>query len=59
MATVQIKHPNDEYFEVLVDGKYIGFANHDEDGWAGMDKIEKLVEALAKALGADFEHIDR
>ena len=58
MATVQIKQIDDEQIEVLVDGEYIGFANHDEDGWAGMDKVEKIAEALAKALGAKFEVIE-
>ncbi len=57
MAKVQIKQVDDERIEVLVDGKEIGWADHDEDGWAGMAKVEEIAEALAKALGAKFERI--
>lgn len=56
MATVQINHIDDDQFEVLVDGKEIAWANHDEDGRQGMGKMEELAEAMAKALGATFEH---
>ena len=55
MAAVQIKQIDDENIVVLVDGKEIGWANHDEDGWAGIQKVEEIAEGIAKALGADFE----
>lgn len=57
MATVQVKQIDDEQIEIFANGMLIGFANHDEDGWAGMEKVEMIAEALAKALGADFERI--
>lgn len=57
MAKVQVNHIDDDQLEVLVDGKLIAWANHDEDGRQGMGKVEELAEAMAKALGADFEHI--
>lgn len=54
MTRVKIQRIDDENIVVLVDNVPIGGANHDEDGWAGMEKVEQIVEALAKALGADF-----
>ena len=57
MVKMQIKHIDDEQIVVLVDGSEVGYANHDEDGWNGMGKIENIVEAMAHALGANFEHI--
>ena len=59
MAKVQIKQIDDEQIEVLVDGKHIGSANHDEDGSVGMAKVEEIAKAIAKAVGADFEIIYR
>jgi len=58
MAKVQIKQIDDEQIVVLVDNVPIGEANHDEDGWSGMHKVDIIVEALASALGVDFERIE-
>lgn len=46
-----IKQPNEERIEIFLNGEYIGFANHDEDGWSGMEKVEKIVKKIANKLG--------
>ena len=57
MARVQLKTIDDESLEILVDGKSICSANHDEDGWQGMDAVGDLARNMAKALGVSFEEI--
>ena len=36
----------------FVNGKEVGYANHDEHGWAGMLACEELFIATAAAVGA-------
>lgn len=55
MAKIQIHQVDDENIVVLVDNVPVGYANHDEDGRVGMGKVEEIAEAIAKALGMDFE----
>lgn len=43
---------SDESFEVNLDNKYLGEFNHDKDGWAGMETVERLVADIAKEIGA-------
>ena len=57
MARIQVKTIDDESIEILVDGECICFADHDEDGWAGMSKVEDLARDMAKKLKISFEHI--
>lgn len=46
-----IKSVDEETLEFYVDDKQVGFANHDEHGWSGMDATKSLVRNMAKALG--------
>ncbi|KKM66823.1 hypothetical protein LCGC14_1477380 [marine sediment metagenome] len=57
MSKIQIKEIDEEHIEVLVDGEWVCSADHDEDGWAGMEKVEALAESIAKKLGIEFERI--
>jgi len=58
MARVQVKRTDDESIEIFVDGECICYANHDEDGWSGMEKVESLAEDMAKKLKISFESIE-
>ncbi len=57
MSKIQIREINEEHIEILVDGEWICSADHDEDGWAGMEKVETFTESLAKKLGIEVERI--
>ena len=57
MARVQVKTIDNERIEILVDGECICYADHDEDGWAGMEKVEALAHDMAKKLRISFERI--
>lgn len=46
---------DDENLTVFLNGKEIASANHDTDGWAGMEAIEELVTKIAKALKIPVE----
>lgn len=46
-------HLNEESFDILLDGVEIGSANHDNDGWAGMQAIKDVVTAMAHRLGVE------
>lgn len=52
MTTVEIQRPDDETAIVLVDGKPVIHANHDDHGWAGIDIAVQTATIIAKALGA-------
>lgn len=43
---------SDEAFEVTLNDKFLGAFNHDQDGWGGMETVERLVAAIAKEIGA-------
>ncbi len=58
MARVQIKLIDDETIEIIVDGEVICYADHDADGWAGMEKVESLAHDMAKKLRISFERIE-
>ncbi len=51
IKSIGIKEVDDENIEILINGKVVAYANHDEDGWVGMEKVEGLVDIFAKALG--------
>lgn len=52
-----ILHRDDETFELILDGLSIGTANHDDDGWSGMEKIKRLMYVMGDRL--DFEIVER
>jgi hypothetical protein len=52
---VEIKGDGDEAFNVFVNGKLVANFNHDEDGWAGMRKGEKVITKIAEMIGAEFK----
>ena len=35
---------------VFLNGKEVASANHDEDGWSGMEKVEEIVKSIAGVL---------
>ena len=45
-----INHEDDENVTVFLNGKQVGSANHDEDGWSGIEKVEKIVKSIAGVL---------
>lgn len=47
--------PDDEVLEVHLDGQHVVTANHDEDGWSGMRKVEETIKEIAKIIGARVE----
>lgn len=50
-------YDDDEGIEVYVGTKYIGSANHDEHGWAGIRMLEETAKKMAEAFGAEVEEI--
>lgn len=51
---VDIRRPDDEHLEVVVNGEVVATANHDEHGWDGMGAVERTALAVARALGVDL-----
>lgn len=47
----ELRKEDDETLEVFLNGKEVGHANHDSDGWSGMESLESLVERVAEVLG--------
>lgn len=52
---ITINREDDEHIEFLIDGESVGSANHDNDGWAGMETAENLVTNIAIKLGFEIE----
>lgn len=50
-ARFQIVTVNDETLQIKLDGVIVAEPNHDDDGWAGMQRQIQLVENIAKQLG--------
>lgn len=48
-----ISAANEESFRVELNGKEVGCANYDNDGWSGMSSIKKIVRSIAKELGIE------
>jgi hypothetical protein len=44
-------YEDDETLNVYLNGKLVIGANHDIDGWAGMERIRDTVERIAEILG--------
>ena len=55
MARIQVKTIDDEHIEIILDGEVICYADHDEDGWTGMEKLESLAHDMARKLNISFE----
>ena len=49
-----IREVNDETWEVHLNGEHITTLTHDEDGWAGIDRVELVLENVARILGLTF-----
>ena len=45
-----LEREDEETLKVFLNGEEVGSANHDEDGWAGMESLESLVRGIAKVL---------
>ena len=45
---------DDESIEFSLNGQHLITVNHDDDGWSGMERIEGVIEAMAKQLGIDI-----
>lgn len=56
-AQVEIQRPDSEHLVVLVDGKPVMEASHDEHGWAGMDAVVGTAIAIASALDVPVREI--
>ena len=53
-----INHIDPESLEFILDGETISYANHDEDGWIGMEKLSDMFSTLAKKNGCEVKHIE-
>lgn len=53
----EIRHA-DERFDVLLDGQHLIQANHDEHGWDGMGAVRKVVDGVARIIGAEIVEVD-
>ena len=47
---LRIVRRGDETVEIRADRKVLATANHDEDGWHGMGRLEDLTHAIGKAF---------
>lgn len=52
---LRISRPDEETLVITLDGKPFARANHDEDGWAGMERVETTARKAAKAAGWTVE----
>lgn len=53
--TVTIRYPYDERMDVYVDGRHVGTADHDNDGWVGMETVYDVVVKMTDVLGCRLE----
>lgn len=49
-----IHRRDEEHVEILIDGESLGSANHDNEGWAGMETVESLAVNIADKLGMEI-----
>lgn len=57
IRTLQIWQ-REERVDFYLDGDHLARADHDEDGWHGMARIEGALVELAIKLGCNTEHVD-
>ncbi len=55
MSGIEINYNTDESFEIRANGVYVGSADHDRDGWSGMEHIREILQGVARELYLDFE----
>lgn len=58
LPTVEIRRPHDEIIDLLIDGREVASANHDDHGWAGMAAFEKLAVTLVRAFGGEITEVE-
>jgi hypothetical protein len=52
-CTLTIKPDGDEEVRYKLNDVEMITANHDDDGWAGMERIDKLMRRIAYVIGAE------
>lgn len=53
MSIVTVNWLDDENVSIEVNGQEVTYANHDEEGWAGMKAVIATATKVAEALGAE------
>lgn len=54
---LEINRPDDEHVVIRVNGEEVACADHDSDGWAGMQAVVSTALGIAKAT--DMKVIER
>jgi len=57
MIRIEVEYHNEESMTVTLYGKYIASANHDEDGWQGMEQLESMARNFAFVSGFEIDII--
>lgn len=52
------KYIDDEHVEYSLNGEVLITANHDDDGWEGMERIEGLINSIAQLLDVEVVEAD-
>lgn len=47
---------DEESFQVFFNEQLVASADHDKNGWAGMEDVENIIVRLAELLGASVEY---
>ena len=50
MKNFVITRQDEENIEITLNGKFVASANHDSDGWAGMETLEDAVKRIGEIL---------
>lgn len=58
MNKLQIIRVDDEHIKFALNGEIFAYLDHDEDGWAGMSKMENTLKTLANKLDIKVEEIE-
>lgn len=53
-----VKQLDDEHVEYSLNGVHLITANHEDDGWAGMERIGLLVNGIAASFGATVQEVE-
>jgi hypothetical protein len=57
IESIVLKRQNEEHLKVYFNDTYVGSANHDEDGWQGMGKVEDMARSIAKLLDIEIVEV--
>ena len=49
---------DNETVEYRLNGEVLITANHDDDGWSGMERIDDLISSIARKLGAEISEVE-